>query len=303
MKMNKKVIMFGGKGGVGKSTMSASAAMYFASRGEKTLVLSSDPAPSLSDIFGIKLGSTPEKIDENLYGMEISEQEVLKRWKEKFGKDIYEVLSSFFDVDVDIVDYIGTAPGIEEEFLLDYIMEMVKNEEYDRIIWDTAPMGHTLKLLFIPSKFIEHLNLAAVVYAKFHGKFKGRTIFDIIEEWKTLAEEVLDFLRTGVDVFVVAVPQELSVRQTERLITEFENYGIRVSKVVMNEIVTSGCCDIHIRAMKRQEKYIAELKKKYENLIEIPLMCDIERDDLMEISQKLFEGRDLVGLNRSCASC
>ena len=54
MKMNKKVIMFGGKGGVGKSTMSASAAMYFASRGEKTLVLSSDPAPSLSDIFGIK---------------------------------------------------------------------------------------------------------------------------------------------------------------------------------------------------------------------------------------------------------
>lgn len=270
----KKVIMFGGKGGVGKSTLSASVALYFASHNKKTLILSSDPAPSLSDIFETKLESIPKKIEENLYGMEISEDEILRRWKEKFGKDIYEVFSAFFDVDYDIVDYIGTAPGIEEEFLLDYIFEIFKGNEYDYIVWDTAPMGHTLKLLSMPSKFIEHLNLATKFYAKFY-KFKKRSIFDIINEWKLLSEEIIKFLRTEVNVFVVTTPQKLSIMQTERFIKNFENYEIKISGIVLNNIIKI-----------EDQEYLSNFKKKYKKLIEIPFMQNIEKKDLLKIAEK-----------------
>jgi len=170
MDKNHNVLMLSGKGGVGKSTISATIALYFALKGKKTLVLSTDPAPSLSNIFNTTLSNKISNIKENLYGIEISSDEIIKQWKEKFGNDIYIVMRAFADVGYSIVDYIGTAPGIEEEFMLNYIMEISKSKNFDIIVWDTAPMGNTLKLLSMPSKFITHLNLATKIYTKFYKK-------------------------------------------------------------------------------------------------------------------------------------
>ncbi len=211
MNLNKKVILFAGKGGVGKTTVSCAAAVHFASLGEKTLVISTDPAPSLSDMFETKIGDSEKKITENLYALELSSGEVLKLWKQKFGSEIYEVISSFVDAEYDIVDYVGTAPGIDEEFMLYYIHELFRQNKYDRIIWDSAPMGHTIKLLNLPSKFIDHLNQAVTVYVKFNLKWGKRSIFDIIQSWKTLAEEIIGFLKNETEFVAVTIPEALSV--------------------------------------------------------------------------------------------
>ena len=157
---NKRVLMFGGKGGVGKTTCSATTALHYASKGRKTLIISSDLTPSLSDIFEMEVGPTekPVKGIENLYALEISPDEVMKRWKEKFGPEIYEAASTLIDMEYDeVIEYVAIAPGIQEEFMLDYILERVKDGRYDLIVWDTAPAGDTLRLLDLPYKFIETL--------------------------------------------------------------------------------------------------------------------------------------------------
>src|SRR4030067_3341780 len=115
----KQLIIVGGKGGVGKTTCSAALAFHFARSGEKTLLISSDPTPSLSDIFETQIGDQEKRIKgvENLYGLEISSEVILRRWEERFGPEIYEVLSAFSNLDYDFVDYIGGAPEIEEKYM------------------------------------------------------------------------------------------------------------------------------------------------------------------------------------------
>ncbi|MFN2242597.1 MAG: ArsA-related P-loop ATPase, partial [Anaerolineae bacterium] len=93
----KRVIMFGGKGGVGKTTTSSTAALHFASGGLRTLIISSDLTPSLSDIFETEIGATETPIPgaPNLWGLEIDPDEVMRRWKIKFGPEIYEASQVF----------------------------------------------------------------------------------------------------------------------------------------------------------------------------------------------------------------
>ena len=161
-----RLIMVGGKGGVGKTTCASAIAVEIAGNGKKVLLISSDPAPSLSDIFEVDIGSKEKRIDNTLelYGLEISSDVVLIKWKERFGKEIHEVISSFANVDYDFVDYIGTAPGIEEEYMLSFIIELVESKKYDVVVWDTAPAGHTLRLLQLPHLFLKHLEAATKFY-------------------------------------------------------------------------------------------------------------------------------------------
>ncbi|MBN2542458.1 ArsA family ATPase [bacterium] len=307
MDIAQRTIMFGGKGGVGKTTVSAFAGLYFASRGEKTLIITTDPVLSLSDLFETKIGDTETPIAENLYAIELSTDEVLKRWKNKFGDEVYEVISSIVNVDNDIVNYVATAPGIDEEFMLDYIMELVENEKYDRIIWDTAPTGHTMKLLTMPFQYIDHLDQAAKVYMGMKDSFsklqmavglkkKKRTIFDIIDSWRKLAEKTVDFLKNKDQVgFVgVTIPEALGVFQIERLISDFDNIGLNTSHIVINGVIQKADCDFHTRKKKVQEKYIGRIREKFGNrmeIIEIPLypheITGLEA--LKEVESKLFD--------------
>src|SRR4030067_2412209 len=204
----KQLIMVGGKGGVGKTTCASAIALHFSLKGKKTLIISSDPTPSLSDIFEMAVGDqeTPIKNAKNLFGIEISSDVVLKKWKDRFGPEIYEVVSSFASVDYDFVEYIGGAPGIEEEYMLSYILELVDSGQHDLVVWDTAPAGHTLRLLPLPQIFLKHLEAATKFYMHLYSYLeklkdtvklmKGkRSLLEIISGWEELAEKVVQFLR------------------------------------------------------------------------------------------------------------
>ena len=170
----KRLIMIGGKGGVGKTTCASGIALHFALQGKKTLIISSDPTPSLSDIFEMEIGDreTPIRDVANLWGIEISSEVVLMKWKERFGPEIYEVVSSFASLDYDFVDYVGGAPGIEEEYMLNYILELVESGQYELVVWDTAPAGHTLRLLHLPQIFLRHLEAATKFYMNLYSYFE-----------------------------------------------------------------------------------------------------------------------------------
>jgi arsenite-transporting ATPase len=285
-----KLIMVGGKGGVGKTTCSAALAFHFARAGEKTLLISSDPTPSLSDIFETEIGAKEKRIRpvENLYGLEISSEVILKRWKERFGPEIYEVISAFSNLDYDFVDYIGGAPGIEEEYMLHTILELVESGTYRRVIWDTAPAGHTLRLLHLPQLFLTHLEAAARFYMNLYGtlekiastvrlKKSKRAILQIIEGWKELSQRVLDFIRNPEKTayVIVTIAEALGVRLTERLLKDFDDFRLAVGHLIVNNLVQEADCDFHRQRQAMHRKYLKELRDQYGKrmaLIEIPLL-------------------------------
>lgn len=287
---NFKLIMVGGKGGVGKTTCSAALAYHLARSGEKTLLISSDPTPSLSDIFEAEIGSKERKIKgvENLYGLEISSEIILQRWKERFGPEIHEVISAFSNLDYDFVDYIGGAPGIEEEYMLQAILDLVESGKYERVVWDTAPAGHTLRLLHLPQLFLNHLEAAARFYMNLYGAFERvartvrlkkskKTILQIIEGWKDLSQKLLDFIRDGEKTayVMVTIAEALGVRLTERLLKDFDDFHLTVGHLIVNNLVLEADCDFHRQRQAMQRKYLKMLKDSYGRrmrLIEVPLL-------------------------------
>ncbi len=304
-----RLIMIGGKGGVGKTTSAAAIALRYASEAHRVLILSSDPAPSLSDIFETSLRDTPTPVPHvpGLFGMEISSQEVLKRWKERFGPEIYEVVSSFAKVDYDFVDYIGTAPGIEEEYMLNTIMELVQSGAYDRVIWDTAPAGHTLRLLHLPGVFLDHLEAATKFYMNLYSTFDKlkasvrlqsgkRTLLQIISGWRELSQQVMDFIRDpeAVANFVVTIPEALGVKQTERIVGELEENGLPINAIIVNYVIESADCEFHRRRQAMQKKYWTLLTERYGPrfpVIAVPLTADEVKgvESLRRFGKILFE--------------
>jgi len=273
---NKRVLMFGGKGGVGKTTCSATTALHYAATGRKTLIISSDLTPSLSDIFEMEIGAAEKPVNgaENLYALEISPDEVMERWKEKFGPEVYEAAASLIDMDYDeVIDYVAIAPGIQEEFMLDYILERVRDGRYDLIVWDTAPAGDTLRLLDLPYKFLKHLRMAPKFYFEVRDTFKLKKVpfLDLIESWKALAKEVTDFMRNpnNTEFILVTIPEALGVYQAQRLVREFGRHGLPIHYLIINHVVKNPDCEFHQARMEMQTPYINLLADEYGQSMEI----------------------------------
>jgi arsenite-transporting ATPase len=298
--VNKRVLMFGGKGGVGKTTCSATTALHYASAGRKTLIISSDLTPSLSDIFEMEVGATekPVKGMENLWALEISPDEVMKRWKEKFGPQVYEAASSLIDMEYDeVIDYVAIAPGIQEEFMLDYILERVRDGRYDLIVWDTAPAGDTLRLLDLPYKFLKHLRMAPKFYFEVRDTFKLKKVpfLELIDSWKALAQEVSDFMKdpNNTEFILVTIPEALGVYQAQRLVGEFKRYGLDVHYLVINNVIENPDCGFHQARMEMQTPYINLLTDEYGQsmeIIKLPLFPHEVKgvDRLREMRKLLF---------------
>jgi arsenite/tail-anchored protein-transporting ATPase len=305
---NVRLIMVGGKGGVGKTTCASAIALQIARDGRRVLLLSSDPTPSLADIFEIPMGDEEVRLvqDHELFGLEVSSDLVLKRWKERFGPEIYEVVSSFANVDYDFVDYIGSAPGIEEEFMLHFIVELVEGDKYDAVVWDTAPAGHTLRLLRLPNLFLSHMEAATKFYMNMYSylekvkhavssKGTRRSLLKIIESWEELSRKIIDFVRDGqrTRYILVTIAEALGVKLTERMLRELEENGLPVGNLVINYLVRDEDCPFHKMRRQMQEHYISLLRASFgeRNLVTLYLspyeIKGLER--INDISHALFQ--------------
>lgn len=273
---HQRVIMFGGKGGVGKTTFSAATALHYAVAGRRTLIISSDLAPSLSDIFETEIGPTEQPVRgvKNLWGLEISREEVMRRWKEKFGPEVYAAATSLVDLGYDeVVDYVSIAPGIQEEFMLDYILERVRDGRHEMIVWDTAPAGDTLRLLELPHKLFSHLKLAPRIYLQVRDNLKlDKVPFgEIIERWGKLSGEITNWFRNvGNVVFVlVTIPEALGVYQSQRLVAQFAHYGLNIRHMIINQVVLEADCEFHRQRQAMQAPYLDLLTNEFAGRMEL----------------------------------
>ncbi|MFW6082841.1 MAG: ArsA family ATPase, partial [Chloroflexota bacterium] len=235
---------------------------------------------------------------DDLFALEIDPDEVMRQWKEKFGPEVYEAASALVNMPYDeLVDYVAMAPGIQEEFMLDYILERIREERYDLIVWDTAPAGDTLRLLDLPRRFIEHLRTAPRVYMEVRDTFNlSRTPFtDLIESWKELAHDVTSFFSDPerVEFILVTIPEALGVYQTRRVKKTLGEHGIDVQHLVINHVIVDPSCDFLRRRWQMQQPYIKMLEDEYRDtvdLVRVPLLpFEVKGvDRLREVENHLF---------------
>ncbi|MEK6869601.1 MAG: ArsA family ATPase [Nanoarchaeota archaeon] len=274
---NLQFILFGGKGGVGKTTMASASAVHLA-KARKTLIFTTDPAPSLGDSLEQRLSNEPTKITgvENLWAMEIDAKKVLEEFKEEYGEDILDILhkgtylsdkevEEMFELDI---------PGLDEVMGLKKITDFMDSQEYDLYIVDTAPTGHTLRLLTLPELLNEWIKFLASLRWKYHymverfsGKRKVEKADEFLLEMKKTVKKVRELLQdpSKTEFVVVTIPEAMGVLETEDLVNDLEKSHIPTNHIIINNIFPENKCDFCKSRRKNQEKYINEIKKKFKN--------------------------------------
>jgi arsenite-transporting ATPase len=281
-----KIEMFTGKGGVGKTTMSVATALQHAEVG-KTLLISTDPSGSLSEIFSRPLDRKVHTVAPNLDAVELTRKLVLDLWRDKFAEDIYTVLSSFLPVGREIIDYIEGAPGIDEEFMLDYLLTAAESGDYMTIIWDTAPTVTTLNLLFVQQMFYSHLTQAHRLYFKVQKVFNKVDPLALIDKWRSLTERIIKLLQTDTCAWVVANPELLPIEQASDIADSFNEFGIEVKGFILNKVLPAELCQGHPfwqEKFRAQQKCRKKMHEKANNLPlkEIPeLIGDMQVDGFL----------------------
>jgi arsenite/tail-anchored protein-transporting ATPase len=289
-----RVIMFTGKGGVGKTTCSAAAAMHYATSGF-TLAISTDVTPSLSHIFEVGREQKPVNVLPDLSINEIGEREVREMWDRKFGREVYEVFSAFVDIDYEpFVEFVTSVlPGLSEEFMVDYIKELAFSGVYETIVWDTAPLGQTLALLGTPALLGEHLRMAPRVYSRVKlGQFSRKPVMDILKRWAELSAEDVEFLKTRVEFVLVTIPEALAVEQLPGAFRDLEKYGLSIRQIIINNVVKFADSRFLQTKASQQQVYLNRIHEKYRDLkiVELPMFPQevkgIER--LKAVDKSLF---------------
>lgn len=221
---------FVGKGGVGKTTLASAHALRCSEIG-RTALVSTDFMPSLRYIF-------PDKI-KNLDVLEISEKEIADKWVETYGDEVYSILSNFIDTDRSIIEHIAYAPGVAEEFMIARIVEMDRSSEYDFIIWDTPASSSTMHLLVVENEFYDHIDRDIRFYLRMRDTFKTSKTLKILEEWKTLANDVWDNLRKS-KFYLVHTGDELTIIQGGEIKKEFQKLGLKIEREIHNRLESAG---------------------------------------------------------------
>jgi len=232
--MNPKFIFFSGKGGVGKTSMACTTAVYNADKGLKTLIVTTDPASNLSDVFEQEIGHKVTRINnvDNLYAMEIDPDKSTEEYKERLLAPMREL---FFDEDmIKIADEQLSGPCTAEMASFDKFIDFMGEVEYDVVIFDTAPTGHTIRLLELPVDWSKHIEEAS--------KGSGQTCMgpvSMIQESKGKFDRAIEKLRdTNQTEFIfVMQPEATSLDETLRSSKELMELGISTSKIIINGFI------------------------------------------------------------------
>jgi arsenite/tail-anchored protein-transporting ATPase len=271
-----RVEVFLGKGGVGKTTCSAATALQLADDGQSSLVISTDPTPSLSHIFEIEGAHREREVRPGLFLTELGLDDVRNMWNEAFGRDVYGVFSSFVDIDYDTFVRFMTSvlPGLNEEFMVDYIRRLGLEARFRHVVWDTAPLGQTLALLGMPSMLAEHLRTAPRIYS--HLRTTGdrkESVIEILTRWRDLAAECMEFLRREVVFSMVTIPEALALRQLDGVVDELRRYDLKISRLIINNVVKVADSPFLAQKRQQQQAHLEQLRERHGGvpMVEIPL--------------------------------
>jgi arsenite-transporting ATPase len=309
--MDKEIIFFGGKGGVGKTTCSSAYSLSLARKGYKTLVLSTDPAHSLGQIFQVKLGDSPQRLDDNLYGIEIDPETESSRYINRIKEQMQSGFGANIAAEIQRqLDAAYHSPGAEEAAIFDRFIEVIDlvGTEYQRVVFDTAPTGHTLRLLSLPElmgrwlqSMVERrknvnqmMKMVSVVDKSLEERVKDDPVLKLLSDRKQQFEKARAFLidnRRAGFVFVLNA-QQLPILETEKAASFLERNGIPVEGIIINRILPEKSDSEFFRRRKEvEDRYMKEIEQKFGDriLYRIPLMeYDISGYESIDRVAKIF---------------
>lgn len=278
--LNKSFIFLGGKGGVGKTSLASSLAIFAASQGIDTLIISTDPAHSLSDSLDQEIGSEEVQVNsiDNLWAMEIDSEKAAAEYKSLLdASGSSEMLNQFLGED----DISGlTPPGTDETVAFAKVLEYIESPTHDLLIFDTAPTGHTLRLLSLPEVMDSWLYKIISLPNKINNMFGGfKSLFTGNKKDKPDPQESLKELQKRVKVaekiltdpekteFVpVTIPTLMSIWETDRLIAALREYKISATRIIINQInPRNENCAYCMKRNEQQWELIKDFKELYED--------------------------------------
>ena len=311
----RRYIMFGGKGGLGKTTLSATSAFWLASQGKRVLLFSVDPQASLSDIFERDIfGRGPVPIMENLWAQEVDADRRIREYQDEIRKKILDMYG-FERVPEEIDNYIGAAsaePAMEESAIFDAVVDIIVQGDYDYYIYDLVPLGHALYYLSMAKVYDEWINKITKLredmrqYDQVAATMRRQ---ETVEEDKILEE--LQYIKTRINAssqiltdkrrtafFFVLVPEEMIILDTQKAAELFARFDVPISGYVVNRVLPPelgrGSIPAYLRnRIRMQEKYLDGISRTFGDQV-LAHVPEMERDVtglamIERLAKRLFE--------------
>ncbi|OLB50912.1 MAG: arsenic transporter [Candidatus Rokuibacteriota bacterium] len=312
---DRRYVMFGGKGGLGKTTLSATSAFWLARQGKRVLLFSVDPQASLSDIFQRDIfGKGPVPIMENLWAQEVDADQRIKDYQEEIRKKILDMYG-FEKVPEEIDNYIAAAsaePAMEESAIFDAVVDIIVQGDYDYYIYDLVPLGHALYYLSMAKVYDEWINKITKLRADM-GQYdqvaatmrREETVQEdaILSELIYIKERInassrilTDKARTA--FFFVVVPEEMIILDTKKAAELFAKFDVPLSGYIVNRVLPpdlgAGTIPPYLRnRIAMQKKYLDEIKGTFGHEV-LAYVPEMERDVtglgmIERLARRLFE--------------
>ncbi len=295
----RRYIMFGGKGGLGKTTFSAATAYWLAKQGKKVLVFSVDPQASLSDIFQKDIfGKGPVKIMDNLWAQEIDADTHIKAYQNEIRQKILDMYG-FDQVPDEVEQYIQAAsaePAMEESAIFDAVVDIVVSGQYDYYIYDLVPLGHALYYLSMASVYDQWIDKITGLRTEMEEYNKVAAVMKRskeTEEDKILQE--LQFIKHRINTsssiltdrqktafFFVVTPEEMIILDTQKAAGMFAKYSVPLSGYLVNRVIPTELGTQQIPAylknrLEMQKGHLAEIDSVFGNEV-LARVPEFERD-------------------------
>ncbi len=283
-----RLLLFGGKGGVGKTTAAAAIALYLADRDPRRtiLVTSTDPAHSLADSLDQPLGNEIKPVEgvPGLFALEMDASRLLEEFNRRYG-DVLKTIAdrgTYFDRE-DIAQFFDLSlPGLDELMAIIEIADIVRKRQYDLVILDTAPTGHTLRLLELPQLLEDWLRILdmmmakhrymASVFARYRPDETDAFIQHMSADLGHLRVLLSDASRT--EFVPVTIPEAMSVEETSKLLGHLTSLNLHVRTIVVNRVVTESECPFCVARQKGQQRYLHEIGSRFagQQIVQVPLL-------------------------------
>ena len=295
----RRYIMFGGKGGLGKTTLSATSAFWLASQGKRVLLFSVDPQASLSDIFQRDIfGKGPVAIMPNLWAQEVDADRRIREYQDEIRKKILDMYG-FERVPEEIDNYIGAAsaePAMEESAIFDAVVDIIVQGDYDYYIYDLVPLGHALYYLSMAKVYDEWINKITKLredmrqYDQVAATMRRQ---ETVEEDKILEE--LQYIKTRINAssqiltdkrrtafLFVLVPEEMIILDTQKAAELFARFDVPISGYVVNRVIPHELLQQHIpeylgHRIEMQDRYLQQIRDTLGDRV-VAQVPELERD-------------------------
>jgi arsenite/tail-anchored protein-transporting ATPase len=270
--IDKQVLFFGGKGGVGKTTSASAMALAASKAGKRVLLVSTDPAHSTSDIFERPIGPEPVALLPNLHALEIDGEFEAKR----YVADVKERIKGLFGHNIQKeankqIDLAASMPGAEEMALFDRIGGLVRGEDdrFDLVIFDTAPTGHTLRLIRMPELMEAWIRALSRSRRAMLGIEQDDATDPVMVSLKDRLELLREFrarlLSPRICAFVlVLVAERLPIEETARAMEQLDEAGVTIGGLIVNRVLPATSPDPFLRSRHEQEQiYLDEIDRRF----------------------------------------